>query len=484
MSTKFSPPLAPAVLVRVPGDDGVAKFAQTFTIGRDPANDLVVQHDVVSQRHVEVSYNGGRWWVRDLESTNGTFVGGKRIERVALAGTLLVRLGAQGPAVVLTPEGGSAPPEPTLVMDPPGDPSASQVVERYFARRAPETMGRHTAAVRQVVRQRRKKYWVALAVLTIVSAGAGAYGYIQHRRVQQTRAAAAELFYAMKALELDVARLQASADERAAIRERREDLRRQYRDYLEDLGIYGSGTSARVQAVYQVVHRFGESEVNVPREFVNEVLRYIERWKRGPRLEEAFRRSLQHGYGQRIAELMLEQDMPPDFFYLALQESSLKVEAIGPPTRFGYAKGMWQLIPGTAREYGLTTGPLVGQRRLDPMDDRHDFEKSTRAAARYLRDIYTSDAQASGLLVAASYNWGQTNVLRLIRELPATPRERNFWKLLTLYGDRIPRETRDYVFAVVSAAAIGDNPELFGFALQPPLPRHEEGGSGEPAATP
>jgi hypothetical protein len=475
MSTKFSPPLAPAVLVRVPGDEGVAKFAQTFTIGRDPENDLVVKHEIVSQRHVEVSYDGGRWWVRDLESTNGTIVGGKRIERVALTGTLLVRLGAQGPAVVLTPEGASAPPETTLVVEPPGGPSASQVVERYFARRAPESMGRHTAAVRHAVRQRRKKYWIALAVVGVLAAGAGAYGYMQHRRVERTRAAAAELFYAMKALELDVARLQASAAERQAIRERREDLRRQYRDYLEDLGIYGSGTAEPVQVVYQVVHRFGESEVNVPREFVNEVLRYIERWKRGTRLEEAFLRSQQHGYGPRIVTLMLEQDMPPDFFYLALQESSLKLEAVGPPTRFGYAKGMWQLIPGTAREYGLKTGPLVGQRRLDPMDERHDFEKSTRAAARYLRDIYTTDAQASGLLVVASYNWGQTNVLRLIRELPATPRERNFWKLLTRYGDRIPRETRDYVFAVVSAAAIGENPQLFGFALEPPLPRPDEG---------
>lgn len=474
MSTKFSPPLAPAVLVRVPGEDGVAKFAQRFTIGRGPENDLVLQHEVVSQQHVEVAYDGTRWWVRDLNSTNGTIVAGQRVEQVPLTSTLLVRLGFEGPAIVLTPEGASPPVDQTVTIEP----TKSAIVERYFSRRPPAVMSRHTAAVRHVVRQRRKKYWVALVILGLVGAGAGAYGYVQHQRVERTRAAAADLFYAMKALELEVSRLQADSAERRSFRERREALSRQYQDYLEDLGVYGPGTSERVQVIYRVVHRFGESEVNVPREFVNEVLRYVERWKRSTRLEEAFLRAEQFEYGPQIASLLLEQDMPPDFFYLALQESSLKIDAVGPPTRFGFAKGMWQLIPGTAREYGLKTGPLVGQRRPDPLDERHDFEKATRAAAKYLRDLYTTDAQASGLLVAASYNWGQTNVLRLIRTLPASPRERNFWKVLTRYGDQIPAETRNYVFAVVSAAAIGENPQLFGFALDPPLPRPDAGGGG------
>jgi len=475
MATKFSPPLAPAVVVRLPGEDGVAKFAQTFRIGRDPENDLVLAHDGVSAQHVEVAFEGGRWWLRDLGSTNGTIVGGKRIERAPVTGTVLVRLGFDGPAIVLTPEGASAPIDSTLSLEP----SASQIVKRYFSRRAPAAMGRHTAAVRQVVRQRRTKYVVALLVLAVLSLAAGAYGYVQHRRIERTRAAAAELFYSMKALELEVAQLQLSAADQQAYRTQRETSDKQYREYLEDLGIYGSGTSPKVQVIYQVVHRFGESEVNVPREFVNQVLRYVDRWKRNTRLEEAFLRSEQFGYGPRIAALMLAEDMPPEFFYLALQESSLKVEAVGPPTRFGVAKGMWQLIPGTARQYGLQTGPLVGQRRADPRDERHDFEKSTSAAAKYLRDIYRTDAQASGLLVVAAYNWGQTRLLRLIRSLPASPRERNFWQLYTRYREDIPAETRDYVFNVVSAAAIGENPRLFGFALDPPLPA-----AGDLAAAP
>ncbi|MGD8699883.1 MAG: hypothetical protein PVJ43_11365, partial [Gemmatimonadales bacterium] len=84
-----------------------------------------------------------------------------------------------------------------------------------------------------------------------------------------------------------------------------------------------------------------------------------------------------------------------------------------------------------------------------------------------------TDAQASGLLVIASYNWGQTRVLRLIRTLPQNPRERNFWQLLTRYRQRIPRETYDYVFSIVSAAVIGENPQLFGFDFDAPFERPE-----------
>ena len=133
----------------------------------------------------------------------------------------------------------------------------------------------------------------------------------------------------------------------------------------------------------------------------------------------------------------------------------------------GIAKGMWQFIPETGWRYGLRTGPLVELRRPDPRDERHNFEKSTRAAAAYLRRIYETDAQASGLLVIASYNWGEGNVLSRIRSMPAGPRERNFWKLL--YHKRIPKETYDYVFYIVSAAVIGENPRLFGFDFDNPL---------------
>jgi hypothetical protein len=107
----------------------------------------------------------------------------------------------------------------------------------------------------------------------------------------------------------------------------------------------------------------------------------------------------------------------------------------------GIAKGMWQFIPETAVKYGLHLGPLVDLRRPDPADDRHHFDKETKAAVSYIKDLYDTDAQASGFLVMACYNWGEGRVLPLVRSMPDNPRERNFWRLLTKY--KRPNTRRD-----------------------------------------
>jgi hypothetical protein len=335
-------------------------------------------------------------------------------------------------------------------------------------------MSRRTEALRRVLRvetrRRAARYWVALGGLAVVALGVLGYAMVQRERAERAAAAAADLFYAAKSLELEVGRLVLSSEERQDFRERRTDLEQRYRDYLEELGLYGEGTPARTRRIYEVVHRFGETEVGVPKRFLRDVERRIDLWRSTGRLDSSVARAQVAGYGPRVAAILLEHDMSPDFFYLAFQESEFKVEAVGPRTRFGIAKGMWQLIPATAREYGLHTGPLVAVERPDPLDERHDFEKSTRAAARYLHDIYSTDAQASGLLVIASYNWGMTRVLRLIRSLPPSPRDRNYWTLLSKYRDQIPRETYEYVISVVAAATICLDPPLFGFGFPPPLP--------------
>lgn len=467
------------IRVQVAGGDRVWSFDRPFTIGRDPGNDLVVMDGLVSQRHAEVALADGEWHLRDLGSTNGTFIDGRQVSDGPIRPPVRVTLGRSGPTLHFTSGVTESAARETVAVPPP---RASELAERYFGERPPEDMGIQTAKIRRIAardrRKHAKKYVIAISALAVVALGVGGVAYLQRQEIKRQRAAAAELFYAAKALELEVSRLQLTQEERQSIRERQADLERRYQEVVEALGIYGEGTPETEQTVYRVIRRFGESEANVPREFVDEVLRYVERWRRNDDLEEAVQRAASNGYGRRIADIMLEQGLPPEFFYLALQESRLKVEAVGPATRVGFAKGMWQFMPATGRAYGLELGPLVGQPRPDPLDDRQDFEKATRAAAEYLYDIYTTDAQASGLLVIASYNWGQTNVLRLIRSMPESPRERNFWNLLTQYRDRIPKETYGYVFNIVAAAAIGENPRLFGFDFDPPLPSSDAAVTG------
>jgi soluble lytic murein transglycosylase-like protein len=161
--------------------------------------------------------------------------------------------------------------------------------------------------------------------------------------------------------------------------------------------------------------------------------------------------------------------LPPQFFYLALQESDFEPYVSGRWTRYGFAKGMWQFIPGTGAQYGLRIGPLQDSAAHDPQDERQNWQKATVAAARYIEYLYSKKTQASGLLVMASYNWGEGRVIRLIDSLPDTPSERNFWQLVKRYRGRIPDETYNYVFWIVSAAVIGEDPGLFGFPITNPL---------------
>jgi len=102
-------------------------------------------------------------------------------------------------------------------------------------------------------------------------------------------------------------------------------------------------------------------------------------------------------------------------------------------------------------------------------DDRLDWEKATVAAAGYIKELYATDAQASGLLVMASYNWGERRVVDRLRRMPLNPRERNFWTLLAQHREDLPPQTYHYVFSILSAAVIGENPRLFGFPFDNPL---------------
>jgi hypothetical protein len=103
------------------------------------------------------------------------------------------------------------------------------------------------------------------------------------------------------------------------------------------------------------------------------------------------------------------------------------------------ARGLWQLMPDTARRYGLT---VTAQR-----DDRLDAYKSTRAAARYLRTLYAQFGDWS--LVFAAYNAGERTIRRAIDRSGTT----DFFQLKRL----LPAETRGYVPAVwVSFAPFSD----------------------------
>jgi peptidoglycan lytic transglycosylase D len=458
-------------------------MVRPFVIGRE--DDCVVRIDDgrVSRKHVTVSFENGHWVARDRQSGNGVFVNGQRVDSALIDGTLTISLGAGGPSITFDVEAAAQ------ALPPPPPPAAVRgetmaYVDRYFgeALDANEPMGGRTLMIRKafqkVQKKQKRKYTGIVALVGALALTAIGYAYYSHRQIAQQKAIAEELFYSMKALDVDIANLERlvassgnvqSQDQVKRYYERRRQMETNYDRFISGLKLYDHALTPQEQLILKVTRLFGECETAAPPEYLAEVGSYIRRWQSSGRFAKSIARAQSLGYPPKIVAAFQKQNLPPQFFYLALQESDFVETISGPPTRWGYAKGMWQIIPDTAKRYGLTIGPLVAYPRPDPADDRHKWEKATDAASRYIKDIYSTDAQASGLLVMASYNWGEQRVITMIRTMPENPRERNFWKLLARYRDRVPNETYGYVLSIVSAAVIGENPKLFGFGFDNPL---------------
>lgn len=150
-----------------------------------------------------------------------------------------------------------------------------------------------------------------------------------------------------------------------------------------------------------------------------------------------------------IEPILKKNGIPDDFKYLAVAESGL-TQAISPAK----AVGFWQLLEGTAKEYGLEVNREV--------DERYHIEKSTEAACKYLKKAY--EKYGTWTMAAASYNFGMSGINRQIDR-----QDSNLYYDMVL-GD----ETGRYVFRILALKVIFENPKQYGFFLDkadlyPPL---------------
>jgi membrane-bound lytic murein transglycosylase D len=483
------PSAVPVLRVRTP-DGRVLRFAHAFHIGRGEECDVRIEDAKVSRRHVLVTCDRGIWSFQDLRSANGVYADGHRLEAANISRSLTISLGREGPTLTLELEGrAAAGPDlhRTQVESVPEQAdSMDDVARRYFGPGSDDApVGRRTMMIRkafqEVQQKQKRRYGAIVAVVSVVGLAAAGYAVYANRQMQAQRAFVEDLFYQIKALDVSIADIErriASTGDRQAMdqvrvaRARRREMEENYDRLIASLNIYNRRLTEPERLILRVTRMFGECELAAPPEYIDEVWRFIRMWQSTGRFERGVRLAEEKGYTKRIAQEFIAQNLPPQFFYLALQESDFNAFASGPPTYMGIAKGMWQFVPDTAKRYGLTIGPLAAVPQPDANDDRHKWDKATVAAARYIKDIYATDAQASGLLVMAGYNWGENRVIRMIRSLSPNPKDRNFWRLVERY--RIPDETYNYVFSIVAAAVIGENPRMFGFQFDNPMKFLEE----------
>ena len=158
-------------------------------------------------------------------------------------------------------------------------------------------------------------------------------------------------------------------------------------------------------------------------------------------------------YKPMIDRVLEEYRLPKALAYLPVIESAY-LPAL--TSRAG-ARGIWQFMPQTAREYGL---------RIDWwVDERADPERSTRAAAAYLKDLYREFNDWP--LALAAYNCGAGRIHRALSETAGA----SFWYLLERTA--IPAETRGYVPTFFAAITIASDPGAYGFRLADPIESNE-----------
>lgn len=147
-------------------------------------------------------------------------------------------------------------------------------------------------------------------------------------------------------------------------------------------------------------------------------------------------------YFPLIEEILKEEGVPEDFKYLAVIESAL--ENVRSPRG---AKGFWQIMPSTAKEYGLEVNSNV--------DERYHIKKSTRAACSYLKKA--KKRFGTWTLAAASYNRGMSGIDRLLEKQITD----NYYDML------LNSETSRYVFRILAVKEIMSNPQRYGFIYEP-----------------
>ncbi len=167
------------------------------------------------------------------------------------------------------------------------------------------------------------------------------------------------------------------------------------------------------------------------------------------RLRDYVQESLTRGarYLPMIQNVFRAEGLPLDLAFIPIIESGFKTNALSRAS----AKGPWQFMVPTAKDHGLKTNWYI--------DERSDFEKSTVAAAQYLK-MLSGLFEGDWHLVLAAYNGGQGRVQRAMKSSGLE----DFWSL-TESSRYLPKETREYVPLILAAMIVGRNPAQYGFEL-------------------
>ena len=457
----------PLAGTRFPMPDG------TIRIGRAPDNEVVIDgadSATVSLYHAEIHRDAGSCRLRDMGSTNGTWLNGERITEAEISLPAVIQLGTQGPEFAVVLEEAQAG-ELDRTIEMPAS------VAAQAAAAGPPPAAHEELLSSAVIRARRMRaHGLAGQTMTIMRDVIDQALRHSHRRLRVVG-------YSLLAVLLTVSSLAAwkiTALNRekgaidAHIRQLEGELQKASEGpdtdrLLAQLGDYqNEGESLQRTLLYRlsggheegdavtrelrsIMAELGAESYSIPPDFIERVHHYIEQDQGPERPIIAHALSQAGGQIETMRKILQEEQLPPDLAYVPIVESALEAA----PSSAAGAVGPWQFTQATAKEYGLRVDGQV--------DERKNLVKSTRAACKYLRELILDFGAGSSVMLAlAAYDSGTAKVKQAVARTVRDPiQQRNFWYL---YRRRaLPLETREYVPKVFAAMLIGRNPHRFGF---------------------
>jgi soluble lytic murein transglycosylase-like protein len=436
-------------------------------VGRAGDNDVVVDDSpLVSGRHLEIRLEGGFYRVCDLNSTNGTYLQGEKVEEAVLQSPCTLRLGPNGPELGFElSQLQAAGADQTLVAGPgitPARPSEklatheqllSHAVTRARAARHLGTGNQTITIMREVLdaalHRSARRFQAVIVALVFALTAVTSYGFWRIQGLKQEKGSIDAQIQRIESL-LEKGPDSASANELLA---RLNQYQNQARE-VEDSLFYRVGVWEREdfleREIRALLEEFGAETYSLPPEFREQVRRFIDRYQGSDRPHMVRALGQSRSQMEAMRRIFQQDKLPPDLAYMVLVESALSKDDTSPAG----AAGLWQFTPATARAYGLKVSPQL--------DERLDTRKSTQAACRYMRELILDFGSGSSVMLAlAAYNLGPTRVKQEIRKISDPIQQRNFWYLYRVRA--LPVETREYVPKVIAAMIVGRNPSRFGF---------------------
>ena len=513
------------------------RIANGVTLGRNPENTVCFSGPdgtLVSGKHAVIEKRGEILMLRDLGSTNGTYVNGGQVAEHALNVDEVISLGVSGPKLRLIDRTGATE---STTMRPVAQPLGASAQEprqlrtEYEGKRTPGKaapppgffapkgrgpggpgsgdMGDYTLGLAQrlkddeagkdelqdlikdqgradriaksgvlskrdammihsaaQVHSRQKKRalivvgtvsLVALAVVSVLSYQN--MGYRGKLKQQEALLTEAKNLESQLAKEQDQAGPASDDHEKSMLVAKLRAAERQLmsvRSNLKSSDLINTYKNPLGREIHVILEGFGKRDFIVPDIFIKQVEKHINTFTSNPNWRAILDRSFanSHKYKALIESELTRQGMPLAFFYLSMHESTLDNTIV---SRVG-ARGLWQFMPQTAREYGLKV-PENWAALPWQDDQRTDPRLSTQAGVKYVKTLYAEFGEVA--LAMAAYNAGEGRIRKALRSIDDPINNRDFWYIYRM--NILADETNEYVPKIIATMIIDKNRGRYGF---------------------